>query len=79
VRAGPYRWIRHPAYLGVILCGSGLGLAIGAPLSAGVIAVLQFSTYARRIGMEEKMLAEEFGAEHEAYRRSSWRLLPFVF
>ncbi len=34
---------------------------------------------APRIPQEEKLLAEQFGAEFEAYRRRTWRLLPFVY
>ena len=34
---------------------------------------------AARIRQEEKLLAEQFGAEFEAYRRRTWRLLPFVY
>ena len=34
---------------------------------------------AARIRQEEKLLAEQFGVEFEAYRRRTWRLLPFVY
>jgi protein-S-isoprenylcysteine O-methyltransferase Ste14 len=32
-----------------------------------------------RIKMEEKMLAEHFGDEYEAYRNSTKRLIPFLY
>jgi protein-S-isoprenylcysteine O-methyltransferase Ste14 len=34
---------------------------------------------AYRIRAEEKLLAMQFGAEFEAYRRRTWRLIPFVY
>jgi protein-S-isoprenylcysteine O-methyltransferase Ste14 len=34
---------------------------------------------AARIRAEEKLLAEEFGAEFESYRKRTWRLLPYVY
>jgi len=35
--------------------------------------------YWRKIRMEERAMAATFGADHEAYRRDTWALVPFLF
>jgi protein-S-isoprenylcysteine O-methyltransferase Ste14 len=32
-----------------------------------------------RIASEEKLLQSQFGAEYDAYRARTWRLVPFVY
>ena len=58
IETGPYRWVRHPNYLGVSLELVGFPLIWGAHLTAvwGVIAYL--AILARRLKFEEKALAE---------------------
>lgn len=78
ITAGPYRWLRHPRYLGIaafmvgaaLLFRSGVGLA----LAAAVVAVLLW-----RIPDEERLMRSEFGAEWDAYAGRTWRVLPYVF
>jgi protein-S-isoprenylcysteine O-methyltransferase Ste14 len=79
VREGAYRWIRHPSYLGQILLLVGLG-ALMANAVALVVAPL-FTTIALliRIRVEEHALAEHFGEAYEDYRRTTARLVPFVW
>ena len=40
VTTGPYRWIRHPSYAGLLLIVAGLGLALGNWLSVAACLVL---------------------------------------
>jgi protein-S-isoprenylcysteine O-methyltransferase Ste14 len=49
---------------------SAIGLALNVPL---------FLLLLSRIADEEKFLEGEFGDEYRAYRRKTWRLLPFVY
>ena len=78
VQTGVYRVIRHPMYLGVLLAFPGAALVFRSwvvfPMFL-VFAVL----LGVRVQQEEKLLAEHFGAEFEAYRRRTWRLIPFVY
>ena len=32
-----------------------------------------------RIKAEERLLSENFGAEYDAYRARTWRLIPYVY
>lgn len=73
---GPYRWLRHPAYTGMLLMYAGIDLALGTWLGAivGVAILLAATIY--RIGVEEKALLEAFGQEYGDYMQRTWRLVP---
>jgi len=79
VRAGPYRWLRHPSYTGLLLTFAGFGLALGnwgsllATTAPVVLALLW------RIQVEEAVLREAFPAQYPAYARTTKRLIPFVW
>jgi protein-S-isoprenylcysteine O-methyltransferase Ste14 len=78
VTSGPYRNVRHPRYLGILLNNLGLALIFRswpAPvLVAGPALVLLW-----RIRGEEALMHREFGSQWEAYVRRSWRLIPELF
>ena len=78
VTEGPYRVIRHPSYVGGIvwLVGWALVFRSGMGLAFAVAAVWMIVV---RIGAEEELLAAEFGERWAAYRRRTWRLVPFVY
>jgi methyltransferase len=58
VAAGPYRWMRHPNYVGVMGELAGVALMTGAPVS-GVTAFALFGALViRRISVEERALLD---------------------
>jgi len=57
ISAGPYRWIRHPNYLAVLIEFSAVPLALGAWRSWIVLNVVHAPILARRIRAEEALLA----------------------
>jgi protein-S-isoprenylcysteine O-methyltransferase Ste14 len=79
VREGPYRFVRHPIYTGM------LGMIVAGGLAwshwAGIlIALLLFGIgTAIRVRSEEKLLREQFGAEFDDYKRSVPAVLPIKF
>ncbi len=79
VQDGPYRFFRHPAYAGYLWIS--LGLAVGysslAGLAALLLALLPAVIY--RIRVEDKMLAEHFGAQFADYARRTKRLIPGIW
>jgi protein-S-isoprenylcysteine O-methyltransferase Ste14 len=77
VTTGLYALIRHPSYLGLFILAAGWGLAFRAGVGVA-IAVLMLVVLLARIEAEERLLSETFGAEYEAYRARTWRLVPFV-
>jgi protein-S-isoprenylcysteine O-methyltransferase Ste14 len=76
---GPYRWMRHPAYTGVIGIIAGASLVFANPLAAVVMTGLVWVWMEMRIRDEEKLLLEEFGLEFSHYARQTRKLIPFVY
>lgn len=79
VTGGLYTSIRHPSYTGLILYYAGLGLVMQNLYSFLILLVVTTLIAILRIKREEKMLAEHFGEEWEAYRRRTWRLFPWAY
>jgi protein-S-isoprenylcysteine O-methyltransferase Ste14 len=76
---GPYRWIRHPSYLGGDLALVGVGLTCGTLPSALLMAVPFIAAHVWRIPIEERMLAQTRGDQWPPYRARTWRMLPYVW
>jgi protein-S-isoprenylcysteine O-methyltransferase len=79
VDTGPYRWVRHPAYLGVLLAFFGLGICIGNWVSLAVLTLPILGAFLRRIAVEEAALTAALGEDYRAYARRTRRLLPFLY
>lgn len=79
VTTGLYRRLRHPSYSGSLLSFLGLGLSFGNVFSIAVVVVPILSAFINRIRIEEKALIDTFGVEYLEYRRTSWRLIPWVY
>lgn len=75
---GPYRWLRHPSYTGILVVllgamtatGNGVCLLFMAPI---LLAILH------RIRIEEQALSGAFGDRYAAFRASTKRLIPGVW
>ena len=79
VQHGPYRFVRHPAYAGYVLIA--LGLALGYSSLAGFAAILFVLLPAMvfRLGVEDELLAGQFGAQFEDYAAKVARLIPGIW
>jgi methyltransferase len=62
VRTGPFRYLRHPNYLLVVAEIAVLPLAFGAVAIAVIFSTLNLLLIARRIRIEERVLAPRRGA-----------------
>jgi protein-S-isoprenylcysteine O-methyltransferase Ste14 len=76
VTGGPYAFVRHPIYSGIILAM--LGSAIGESI-IWVLPLVLFVPYflysARR---EEELMREQFPAQYPDYMRRTWMIVPLV-
>ncbi len=79
VQQGPYRWIRHPAYTGLLTIFLGVGIASHSWLSLILIIVPITTFFLYRIAIEEDALCEELGPAYFEYRKKTKRLLPGIF
>lgn len=75
---GIYASIRNPSYLGLLISSFGWGLAFRSGLGL-LLAALMIPPLIARIHSEEKLLASEFGAEYDAYRARTCRLIPSLY
>ncbi len=79
ITRGAYRWVRHPAYTGLLVSFLGYGLALNNRVSLAVAFLPVLCVMIRRIKIEEAALASEFGEVYAEYRRHSRRLLPWIY
>lgn len=79
--SGPYRFTRHPLYLGSALIGAGLAVGSNSVVVALVVAVYLGVTLTAAIRTEEAHLTEKFGAAYPDYRsgRVAAVTRPFSF
>ncbi len=78
VTQGPYRFLRHPSYLGGMVFDLGLGFLLGswwALLAGGVCAVL----FIIRTVLEDRTLQIELPGYQEYARKVRYRLLPGIW
>ena len=76
VSSGPYRWVRHPSYSGLLLILSGFGIGTGNWLSVVICAALPLPALLRRIHVEEAELNRVLGDRYRAYQAQTKRLIP---
>jgi protein-S-isoprenylcysteine O-methyltransferase Ste14 len=79
VDRGPYHWVRHPSYTGLLMTLVGLGAALGNWLSVLSLAVLPTIGLAMRIRVEEQALLAALGEPYRVYAEHRRRLLPGVW
>ncbi len=79
IRTGVYRYVRHPAYSGLLLAFLGVGVAFNNWLSLSVIFVPVTAALLYRIRVEESVLAEMLGREYTDYCQATKRLLPGIY
>lgn len=75
---GPYRFVRHPAYIGMILTELGSSLMLGSWLALipGVISALLFIV---RTALEDRTLLAELNGYTEFAQKTRYRLLPGIW
>lgn len=79
VDRGPYRWIRHPSYTGLVLITTGYGVVSGVWPALVVAIVIPVAVLVRRIQVEEEALVSAMGDSYRRYQRRTKRLLPGIW
>jgi protein-S-isoprenylcysteine O-methyltransferase Ste14 len=70
-RSGPYRWTRHPLYVGSALMGLGVAVASNSVIAAAATGLYVAVTFSAAIRTEEAFLRQKFGAEYDEYCRGA--------
>jgi protein-S-isoprenylcysteine O-methyltransferase Ste14 len=79
VDGGPYRWVRHPSYTGLLLIAIGFGFALGNWISLAILVILPLIVLVRRIRVEETQLIAVLGQPYVDYRKRTKRLVPGIW
>ncbi len=77
VNGGPYRYVRHPMYSGIVVFTLGAGLAYANPvvlLSSATFLVF----FMAKTGREEEMLIDSVDGYRTYRSEVPWRLVPFL-
>lgn len=76
IRTGPYKYLRHPSYLGAFFTYLGTPIFLHTWFALIAAAIVLPIAWLRRIHYEEKLLIEEFGEEYKSYCKSVKRVIP---
>jgi protein-S-isoprenylcysteine O-methyltransferase Ste14 len=77
ITTGPYALTRHPIYTGILLAFVGTTIVVGE-WRAVFCLVLLAASFWYKLGIEERVMRETFGAAYDAYARRVKALVPFV-
>jgi protein-S-isoprenylcysteine O-methyltransferase Ste14 len=78
ITTGPYHYVRHPLYVGIIISLLGMPLLLGSYV-AFIPAVLAIFFLSVRSVLEEKTLMKELKGYKEYTRKTKYRLIPGVW
>jgi protein-S-isoprenylcysteine O-methyltransferase Ste14 len=79
VCGGPYRVVRHPVYLAMLIMCLGLAVGLRSWLGIALSTIVFFPAAVWRAKLEEAALSQKFGEEWKAYRQRSHFMVPFIF
>lgn len=77
IRSGPYAYMRHPIYSGVLLGVAGTAVVLGEIRGVAAFSLL-LANYAIKAKKEERILEQQFADQFSEHRRHSGFLLPRV-
>ena len=75
---GPFRWLRYPEYLGMLVYSLGAALVFHSWIGLGAV-VFMLNFMIMRMNEVEKASRKKFGIQWTAYSRHSWRLVPYIY
>jgi protein-S-isoprenylcysteine O-methyltransferase Ste14 len=79
IERGPYQWVRHPAYAGLIMTFVGIGLALGNWSALAVLAVVPTAGLVVRIRVEERALLKGLDEPYRRFAAARPHLFPGVW
>ena len=78
IRTGPYRFVRHPIYTGILIAMFGTALAYDRWRVLVALPVLWLAFTIKRL-KEEQFMRQTFGSQYDDYARTTGAIFPFKF
>src|SRR4051794_11618896 len=79
VVGGPYKWVRHPAYSGVLIAFAGIAVAQSNVVSIVAAVTFVLIGYVPRIRVEEQAMESRLGDRYRVYAEGRARLVPHLW
>lgn len=76
VTSGPYHYIRHPIYSGILLAM--LGSSISSSFLWLILMAISGTYFIYSAVVEEKLMAKQFPKDYPEYKRKTKMLIPFI-
>ena len=76
ITSGPYAYVRHPIYTGIILAA--LGSVLVNPGWA-IVLIFVVGMFLWRVKREEALMLQEFPSQYPEYMKKTWALIPFIY
>jgi len=77
IERGPYRFVRHPIYTGILTMFFATALALGR-LAGFAGTLLMFASFWIKLRDEETLMLQQFPDRYAAYRQRAKRIIPFM-
>jgi protein-S-isoprenylcysteine O-methyltransferase len=77
VTSGPYRTVRHPMYTGALIALIGSAIVSGGPWI--FLLIILGIIFLRRVGAEDRLMAQQFPSEYPAYKARTKALVPYLW
>lgn len=77
VTTGPYAYVRHPIYTGMLLAALGTGLT--GVIFGVLVFIFALIIFNWRISVEERLMLQVFPDKYPVYKERTKRLIPFVW
>jgi protein-S-isoprenylcysteine O-methyltransferase Ste14 len=79
VQTGPFKWVRHPSYTGVLVAFLGWAMTLRNWIAIAVVLIPIFIAFLRRMKVEEDALTNALGDKYREYMKRTNRLIPAVY
>lgn len=78
-KTGFYKYIRHPSYLASLISFVGFGLSLNNWIALLIVTIPVFMAFVIRTNQEEKALTSHFGQEYVVYKKTTKKIIPFIY
>ena len=78
VTSGLYRYMRHPAYTGLLMILLGWGFTFESWVAVAGVFGFPLAAFVHRMGIEEAALQKAFGDTYTEYKSKTKALIPFI-